>query len=152
MDNHFGVVLSGGAIDAPACERVRLQRTHVGPVNTFRVAPVRLAALDCAFEQPIRGGRCRSYPDEREPMRAAPKRYLVAITSPDGKSVELFPMLQWCRDNPDKAPTDLVFRGRNSRALRRAFEGMGWVSSESDTEVRLTPPDSSAAVGPTAPC
>ncbi|MFL9937216.1 endonuclease NucS [Paraburkholderia sp. RL18-103-BIB-C] len=79
-------------------------------------------------------------------MRAQPKRYLVAITAPDGKSFELFPMLQWCRDNPGKAPTHLVIRGKNSRALRRVFQKMGWSSFETETEVRLTPPGSLAAV------
>ncbi|MEX3982249.1 endonuclease NucS domain-containing protein [Paraburkholderia sp. EG287A] len=80
-------------------------------------------------------------------MRSQSKRYLVAISTDDGKGVELFPMLQWCRDNPDRAPGDLVFRGKNSRALRRAFEKMGWSSDETETEVRLISPGSSVAFG-----
>ncbi|MDN7452151.1 endonuclease NucS domain-containing protein [Burkholderia cenocepacia] len=80
-------------------------------------------------------------------MRAQSKRYLVAISTSDGKGVELFPMLQWCRDNPDRAPSHLVFRGKNSRALRRAFEKMGWSSTETETEVHLISPGSSAVFG-----
>jgi hypothetical protein len=56
-------------------------------------------------------------------------------------------MLQWCRDNPDRAPSDLVFRGKNSRALRRAFEKMGWSSTETETEVHLISPGSSVVFG-----
>ncbi|MFM0136429.1 endonuclease NucS domain-containing protein [Caballeronia grimmiae] len=80
-------------------------------------------------------------------MRSAAKRYLVAVTSPDVKGVQLLPMLQWCRDNPDAAPADLDIRGKNSRAIRRALEVMGWSSVETESEVRLTPPGESAAIG-----
>ncbi|WP_201023374.1 endonuclease NucS domain-containing protein [Pseudomonas syringae] len=72
-----------------------------------------------------------------------PKKYLVVMSSPDGIP-ERFPMKDWCRQNPDKAPP-LDPNETNSQALRRGFIRMGWLTEETDTQVLILHPGTSKA-------
>lgn len=66
-----------------------------------------------------------------------PKKYSVVMTWPDGTH-ELFPMKEWCRQNPDEAPQ--IDPNTNSQQLRRAFIKMGWITEETDTQVLVLHP------------
>jgi RecB family endonuclease NucS len=50
----------------------------------------------------------------------------------------LYPMKEWCRQNPDEAPP--VDPNANSQQLRRAFTRMGWVTEETETQVLVLHP------------
>lgn len=50
----------------------------------------------------------------------------------------LYPMKEWCRQNPDEAPP--IDPNTNSQQLRRAFIRMGWVTEETETQVLVLHP------------
>jgi len=50
----------------------------------------------------------------------------------------LYPMKEWCRQNPDEAPP--IDPNTNSQQLRRAFTRMGWITEETDTQVLVLHP------------
>lgn len=66
-----------------------------------------------------------------------PKKYSVVMVEPDG-SHTLYPMKEWCRQNPDEAPP--IDPNTNSQQLRRAFIKLGWVTEETDTQVLVLHP------------
>lgn len=66
-----------------------------------------------------------------------PKKYSVVMVGLDGAHA-LYPMKEWCRQNPDEAPP--VDPNANSQQLRRAFTRMGWVTEETETQVLVLHP------------
>ncbi|GKQ46309.1 putative nuclease of the RecB family [Pseudomonas syringae pv. broussonetiae] len=66
-----------------------------------------------------------------------PKKYSVVLVGLDGAHT-LYPMKEWCRQNPDEAPP--IDPNTNSQQLRRAFTRMGWVTEETDTQVLVLYP------------
>ncbi|MCE5985217.1 endonuclease NucS domain-containing protein [Pseudomonas sp. LF19] len=66
-----------------------------------------------------------------------PKKYSVVMVGLDGGHT-LYPMKEWCRQNPGEAP--LIDPNTNSQQLRRAFARMGWVVEETETQVLVLHP------------
>lgn len=66
-----------------------------------------------------------------------PKKYSVVMIGQDGAHT-LYPMKEWCRQNPDEAPP--IDPNTNSQQLRRAFIRMGWVTEETETQVLVLHP------------
>lgn len=66
-----------------------------------------------------------------------PKKYSVVLVGLDGEHT-LHPMKEWCRQNPDEAPS--IDPNTNSQQLRRAFTRMGWVTEETETQVLVLHP------------
>lgn len=66
-----------------------------------------------------------------------PKKYSVVTVGQDGGNT-LYPMKEWCRQNPDEAPP--IDPNTNSQQLRRAFIRMGWVTEETETQVLVLHP------------
>ena len=66
-----------------------------------------------------------------------PKKYSVVMVGQDGAHT-LYPMKEWCRQNPDEAPP--IDPNTNSQQLRRAFIRMGWVTEETETQVLVLHP------------
>lgn len=67
------------------------------------------------------------------------KRFNVAIAKDDG-GVEIYPMKEWLRQHPDRAPPGLDPTSSTSHELRNALKKMGWSVQDTDTEVRLVMP------------
>ncbi|WP_080900609.1 endonuclease NucS domain-containing protein [Pseudomonas amygdali] len=67
-----------------------------------------------------------------------PKKYSVVIVGLDGEHT-LYPMKEWCRQNPSEAPP-LNPNETNSQALRRGFIRLGWLTEETDTQVLILRP------------
>ena len=83
---------------------------------------------------PAKNTNLRGTPD----MRRHGKDYLVIIPG-EGR----YPMIQWLRDNPQHAPEgkDPNDKTINSQTWRRVLVRNGWTDEETDTEVRLFPPE-----------
>lgn len=66
-----------------------------------------------------------------------PKKYSVVLVDLGGEHT-LYPMKEWCRQNPNEAPP--IDPNTNSQQLRRAFTRMGWVTEETETQVLILHP------------
>jgi len=71
------------------------------------------------------------------------KRFKIVVPKQDG-GVELYPMKEWLRRNPQKIPPGLDATFSTSHQLRSGLCKMGWLVKESFAEVRLMPPGSNA--------
>lgn len=69
------------------------------------------------------------------------KRFNVVIPKDDG-GMEVHAMKEWLRRHPDKIPSGLDATSSTSHQLRNALKGLGWAVQETESEVRLIPPDS----------
>jgi hypothetical protein len=67
------------------------------------------------------------------------KRFNVVIPKDDG-GIELYPMKDWLRKNPEHCPNDLNPDKVNSHKLRDGLRRNGWRVQETATEVRLVMP------------
>lgn len=67
-----------------------------------------------------------------------PKKYLIVKAGQEGAN-DLFPMKEWCRQNPTEAPP-MNPNEANSQQLRKGFARMGWVIEESETQVLILHP------------
>lgn len=66
-----------------------------------------------------------------------PKKYSVVLVGLDGEPT-LYPMKERCRQNPNEAPP--IDPNTNSHQLIRAFNRMGWVTEETETQVLVLHP------------
>lgn len=73
------------------------------------------------------------------------KRFNVVVSIAEG-GVELTPMKQWLHQHPQHIPSGLDATTSTSHQLRDALRRQGWHVQETDTEVRLAPPDASDAL------
>jgi len=73
------------------------------------------------------------------------KRFNIVIPKERG-SLEVYPMKEWLRKYPDYTPPGLNATESTSHQLRNGLKKMGWHVQETDTEVRLIPPDASVSV------
>lgn len=64
------------------------------------------------------------------------KRFNVVLPKDDG-GVEIYPMKEWLRQNPDHIPTGLDPTSSTSHQLRNALKKRGWSVQETSNEVRL---------------
>ncbi|HEY85017.1 MAG TPA: DUF91 domain-containing protein [Chloroflexi bacterium] len=69
------------------------------------------------------------------------RRFNVVIPKDDG-GVEVHPMKEWLRQHPEKIPSGMDTKENTSHQLRNNLNRLGWKVQETDTEVRLIPPDS----------
>jgi len=67
-----------------------------------------------------------------------PKKYLIVKAGQEGAN-GLFPMKEWCRQNPTEAPP-MNPNEANSQQLRKGFARMGWVIEETETQVLILHP------------
>lgn len=67
-------------------------------------------------------------------------RFLVAIPNDRG-GVDLHPMKEWLRQNPEELPDDLDPNNLTSHQLRNALRKRGWIVEQGEDEVRLLKPD-----------
>jgi hypothetical protein len=68
------------------------------------------------------------------------KRFLIVTRGPTG-AIELHPMKEWLRQNPDQIPSGLSPDENNSHQLRDGLKRRGWTVNETDDEVRVIKPD-----------
>jgi Endonuclease NucS C-terminal domain len=76
----------------------------------------------------------------------APRRIPTAFRTPRG-GVEIHPLKEWLRENPDRVPRGLDPTESTSHQLRAGLRRMGWSMEETPTEVRLLAPGSQGKVG-----
>ncbi len=69
------------------------------------------------------------------------KKFNVVIPLGDG-GVELHPMKEWLRQHPDRIPIGLDATASTSHSLRNGLRKLGWSVQETETDVRLVPPES----------
>lgn len=69
------------------------------------------------------------------------KRFNVVIPKDDG-GIEIHAMKEWLRQHSEKIPTGLDATLSTSHQLRSGLKGLGWLVQETESEVRLIPPDS----------
>jgi hypothetical protein len=69
------------------------------------------------------------------------RRFLVIIPRNDG-GVEAYPMKEWLRQHPEHIPPGLDATANNAWSLRDGLKRKGWSVTETETEVRLSPPGS----------
>ena len=74
------------------------------------------------------------------------KRFVVLIPKDDG-GVELYRMKEWLRQHPNCGPSGLDPTYSTSHQLRDSLKRAGWSAQETDSEVRLVPPDASGLEG-----
>jgi hypothetical protein len=74
------------------------------------------------------------------------QRHSVVIPKDDG-GVEVYPLKEWLRQNPDQIPAGLDATGSTSHQLRLGLRRMGWTMEESPTEVRLIRPGTATGAG-----
>lgn len=74
------------------------------------------------------------------------KRFNVVVPRDDG-GVEVHPMKEWLRRNPEHLPTGIDFTASNSHRLRDILKRQGWRVEELQNEVRLFAPGSGSAAG-----
>jgi hypothetical protein len=67
------------------------------------------------------------------------RRFMVVIPHKEGR-VEIHPMKDWLRHNPELAPPGMHPSKSTSHELRNGLKRLGWMVQETDTEVRLTMP------------
>ncbi|MFZ6718654.1 endonuclease NucS domain-containing protein [Undibacterium sp. Ji49W] len=67
------------------------------------------------------------------------KRFNVVISKADG--VEMYPMRDWLRKNPEYIPEGYNLEQHNSWQLRGALKRTGWTVQEMEDEVRLIMPN-----------
>ena len=77
-------------------------------------------------------GACR---DRKMPVQ----RHIVVIPREDG-GVELFPLKEWLRRNPEETPSGLDPTMSTSHQLRSGLRRMGWTMQQTPTEIRLVKP------------
>lgn len=68
------------------------------------------------------------------------KRFNIVFPRENG-SLEIYPMKEWLRNNPNFIPPGLDATRSTSHQLRDGLRRMGWNIQESDVEVRLFSPD-----------
>ena len=68
------------------------------------------------------------------------KRFNVCIPREDG-GIEVYPMKEWLRQHPERVPSGMDANDTNSHQLRSGLRKMKWTVQETETEVRLLPPD-----------
>lgn len=68
-----------------------------------------------------------------------PKHHNVVLQKPDG-GLEIYPMKQWLRDNPDYLPEEMDPDENTSHELRRALKNIGWGLKMGDDQVLLIKP------------
>lgn len=74
------------------------------------------------------------------------KRFLVLIPKDDG-GVESYPMKEWLRQHPDRAPVGLDPTHSTSHQLRDGMRKLGWSVQDTDSQVRLIPPETGDLAG-----
>lgn len=67
------------------------------------------------------------------------QRFNVVIPKDDG-GIEIYPMKQWLRQNPQHLPADLDPTASTSHELRNALKKRGWSIQSTESEVRLLMP------------
>jgi hypothetical protein len=67
------------------------------------------------------------------------QRHNVVLQKPDG-GLEIYPMKQWLRDNPEYLPEEMVPEEKTSHELRRILKNMGWGLKIGDDQVLLIKP------------
>jgi hypothetical protein len=68
------------------------------------------------------------------------KRFVVVIPKEDG-GVEFYRMKEWLRQHPDRVPKGLDPTSRTSHQLRDGLKRLAWAVHETESQVRLVPPD-----------
>ncbi|MCB1493374.1 MAG: DUF91 domain-containing protein [Rhodobiaceae bacterium] len=68
------------------------------------------------------------------------QRHNVVISRDDG-GVEVYPMKEWLRQNPERVPTGLDATDSTSHQLRAGLRQSGWTMQETPSEVRMIPPE-----------
>jgi RecB family endonuclease NucS len=67
------------------------------------------------------------------------KRHIVVLEKPDG-GVEVYPMKQWLRENPQWLPSGMDPDNNTSHELRRALKSKGWKLEERPDQVLVIRP------------
>jgi hypothetical protein len=67
------------------------------------------------------------------------KRFNIVVPKEDG-GIELHPMKEWLRQNPQHVPSGLDATSSTSHQLRGGLRRSGWSLQETPSEVRLIPP------------
>ncbi|WP_194291234.1 endonuclease NucS domain-containing protein [Agrobacterium tumefaciens] len=73
------------------------------------------------------------------------QRHMVVIPKDDG-GIEVYPLKNWLRQNPEYLPAGLDATSNTSHQLRAALRQTGWTMQETPDEVRLIFPGHSAHV------
>lgn len=73
------------------------------------------------------------------------QRHSVVIAKEDG-GVEVYPLKQWLRQNPDYLPAGMDGTRNTSHQLRAALRQAGWTMQETPDEIRMIFPGHSARV------
>jgi hypothetical protein len=69
------------------------------------------------------------------------KRFSVIVPKEDG-GIEIYPMKEWLRQNPQHVPPGLDATSSTSHQLRNGLRRLGWSVEETPSDVRLIPPGS----------
>lgn len=69
------------------------------------------------------------------------KRFNIVLPREDG-GVEIYPMKEWLRQNPQHLPSGLDATGSTSHQLRDGLRRLGWSVQETTSEVRRIQPGS----------
>lgn len=80
------------------------------------------------------------------PSTTKTKRFVVAVAGDEGE-IELWPMKEWLRQNPQYLPTGLDARTSHSHKLRDALKKSGWNVQDLGGEIRLTQPAGAQKAG-----
>lgn len=68
------------------------------------------------------------------------QRHSVVISRDDG-GVEVYPMKEWLRQNPDRVPAGFDATSSTSHQLRAGLRHLGWTMQETNSAVRMIPPE-----------
>lgn len=73
------------------------------------------------------------------------QRHSVVIAKDDG-GVEIYPLKQWLRQNPDHLPAGMDGTRNTSHQLRAALRQAGWTMQEAPDEIRMIFPGHAACI------
>ncbi|MER2520943.1 MAG: endonuclease NucS domain-containing protein [Bdellovibrionales bacterium] len=76
------------------------------------------------------------------------KKFNVILPKDDG-GIEVYPLKEWLRQNPQHIPSGFDATTSTSHQLRNALRRNGWSVQETSTEVRLVPSGKNLASDPT---